>query len=122
METKDELIDRFVGKWIPYRRKEIKAELVKLIEKVCQLEPRVIPQGELEECPLCTVGHNSKGLGGNDRCFHCDTCGWAACIIDVPKDGLGYTTGHAIKSHLEDVEERLKNYYAKRASSEPQSA
>jgi len=36
------------------------------------------------ECPICG-GKNSKAYGGNDRCFHCETCGFVQCAT-TPKD------------------------------------
>ena len=60
-------------------------------------------------CPICCVGKNSKKLGGNHVCFHCDTCGWVACNVDIP-DG-NYSVDNKIKSHLQDIEKRLREYY-----------
>jgi transcription elongation factor Elf1 len=35
-------------------------------------------------CPACGTGKNSEDFGGNDRCFHCDTCGLVECEITSP--------------------------------------
>ncbi len=37
-------------------------------------------------CPHCKVGRNSKGYGGNDKCFHCGSCCYVECAIDYEKD------------------------------------
>jgi len=35
-------------------------------------------------CPDCEIGRNSEAYGGNDRCFHCDTCGLIECVVTSP--------------------------------------
>ena len=31
------------------------------------------------KCPKCKTGKNTKDEGGNERCFHCDSCGYVEC-------------------------------------------
>jgi hypothetical protein len=37
-------------------------------------------QTTFHKCPSCKVGKNSRDLGGNDLCFHCDSCGYVQCV------------------------------------------
>ena len=48
------------------------------------VEPGVSQENGGRECPVCGGG-NSKADGGNDRCFHCATCGFVQCAT-TPKD------------------------------------
>jgi hypothetical protein len=32
-----------------------------------------------ETCPHCKTGTNSPEHGGNDKCFHCGSCGYIGC-------------------------------------------
>ncbi len=40
----------------------------------------------LERCPKCGSTANSRALGGNDRCFHCE-CGYVECADAIVGDG-----------------------------------
>ena len=35
-------------------------------------------------CPDCGTGRNTAACGGNDRCFHCDSCGLIECVVTSP--------------------------------------
>jgi len=35
--------------------------------------------GDQRKCPKCKTGVNSPELGGTDKCFHCNTCGYINC-------------------------------------------
>jgi len=36
------------------------------------------------KCPVCGVGENGNDEGGNERCFHCNTCGFVECECFYP--------------------------------------
>lgn len=38
-------------------------------------------------CPQCKTGGNARFKGGNDRCFHCGSCGFVECIATSPETG-----------------------------------
>lgn len=38
------------------------------------------PEPPRDLCPHCHTGKNSPDHGGNDRCFHCDSCGYIGCM------------------------------------------
>lgn len=35
-------------------------------------------------CPDCGTGRNDANQGGNDTCFHCDSCGLIECFVTSP--------------------------------------
>ena len=60
----------------------------------------VLPNKTIK-CPVCGVGENSIDDGGNDKCFHCGTCGFVECECFNPY------TKDPIKDILDMIESRL---------------
>ena len=56
---------------------------------------------KIQACPICLVGQNSKGDGGNKKCFHCDRCLFVECEYDTAEEVF------------KNIKIRLKKFYEK---------